>query len=452
MSVSSSIQKGDFDLNVVSLRKPLEFADGTIQSTAYTGAGGVPTLEEVLLAGDDAQGNDILGVNDLEVNNQIQLTPAGNVVNFLGEINQIAGGLGFNGNQLQPTLVSSNAGQGVGIGLIVADNTLGDGFYILPNANDNLYNPIVQAGDIAMVAQSASQSLSIVPDSATTCGLRITDTSVLIGAGGAVDTPTQNIIFNNPANRITATVTGGMVVQSSTIEPTPTLSTLDVPTGQSTYFIPKANAGNYNPTCQANSQQIVAFGTAGVGTQALEIVPHSTTSCGVKVAPTFCEIGAGGGGADPTNRINFSGAGTLEYGSSHQFVNGVAQYSPAGNASGIIPSTPSLFANVAPSFEILTFQLTGNSATPSATMTLQHNITGTTNYSVFPSIYYGFSGSSGTYNATGTSGAIQQIVISGITSTQFNWVLSKATSDNVNIFLQFLVVYQMAGTNYPKAY
>ena len=34
MSVANSVQKGDFDLNVVSLRKPLEFPNGSVQSTA----------------------------------------------------------------------------------------------------------------------------------------------------------------------------------------------------------------------------------------------------------------------------------------------------------------------------------------------------------------------------------------------------------------------------------
>jgi len=79
------------------------------------------------------------------------------------------------------------------------------------------------------------------------------------------------------------------------------------------------------------------------------------------------------------------------------------------------------------------------------------NGNGTTNYSVFPSIYYGYTGSSGTYNANETSNAIKQIIITGITSSQFTWTLRKTTGDNVNVYLLFLVVYSVS-SNYPKVY
>lgn len=105
-----------------------------------------------------------------------------------------------------------------------------------------------------------------------------------------------------------------------------------------------------------------------------------------------------------------------------------------------------------PQFEIRTVSVTGNSSPVSGILTLSGNSAGTTNYSVFPSIYYGFSGSGGTYNASGTAGAVQQIVIYGITASQFQWVISKQTSDNVNIILNFLIVYNVIGTNYSKAY
>jgi hypothetical protein len=71
---------------------------------------------------------------------------------------------------------------------------------------------------------------------------------------------------------------------------------------------------------------------------------------------------------------------------------------------------------------------------------------------VIPSIYYGFGGSGGTYTALETSGAMGQIVISSITSTQFTWNVEKSTGDNVNIYLTFLVIYNIGGSNYPKSY
>jgi len=281
-----------------------------------------------------------ISVNTLEVINQIELTPTGNVINFVGEINQVAIGLTFNGNQLQPTAINSNSGQSSAVALTICDNVGGEGLEILPNATNNAKNPIVQTGDIVIAASSTTQSLAITCDSTTTNGVRITDTTVVIGAGGSGD--------------------------------------------------------------------------------------------------------------NPTNYTEYVETGTLEYGQSHQFVNGVAQYSPVGNGGRIIPSAPSLSATAPPCFEILTYQLLGGDLVRSETMTLAHNVLNTSNYSVFPSIYYGFTGSAGTYDAAGTSGAIKQIIISLITSTNFVWTLEKDGSDNVNVYLQFLIVYGMSGTDYPK--
>lgn len=311
MSASSSV--GDFDLNLVKLRKPLEFADGTIQDTAYTGDGS-ETLAEVLAIGNNASNQDILGVGNLQVNTQIQLTPTGNSVNFSGEINQVALGLLYSGNQMQPTLITSNQGQSATPALILSDNTLGDGLYFFPNSTNNLNNPLVQTNDISIIASSVSQNLTIAPSSTTTCGVRMTDTTMVMGVGGTAVTPSQNITFNNPANTITATTTGGVAIQSSTIEPTPTLKIVDVPTGQATYHIPKANAGNYQPMTTANNQQIIAWGTAGVNTQTLEIIPHCSQSCGIRLQSSgtpYAMIGSGGGGADPSVRIEMNRTANL---------------------------------------------------------------------------------------------------------------------------------------------
>jgi hypothetical protein len=123
-----------------------------------------------------------------------------------------------------------------------------------------------------------------------------------------------------------------------------------------------------------------------------------------------------------------------------------------GSPALIVPTSTSMLSTIAPNFEFKTFQLGGNAGTATGNITLTNNINNTTNYAVFPSIYYGWSGTLGTYTATGTSGAMGQIVISSITSTQFTWNVSKSTGDNVNIFLCFLIVYNIANSDYPKTY
>jgi hypothetical protein len=67
-------------------------------------------------------------------------------------------------------------------------------------------------------------------------------------------------------------------------------------------------------------------------------------------------------------------------------------------------------------------------------------------------VYYGYTGSGGTYNAVDTSGAINPIVISDITSSSFVVNFKKGTGDNVNIYVTFFVAYQIAGSDYPKVY
>jgi hypothetical protein len=345
MSVANTIQKGDFDLNVVSIRKPLEFADGSKQDTAYTGGAGLPTLEEILTSGDDAQNLNIVGVNTLEVTNQIELTPTGNVVNFVGEINQVALGVTFTGNQLQPTIINSNSGQSTAVALTICDNVGGDGLEILPNATNNAKNPIVQAGDIVLSATSATQSLAITSDSATTNGLRITDTSVVVGAGGTGD--------------------------------------------------------------------------------------------------------------NPTNYTQYVGTGTVEHGQSHQFINGVAQYDAVGNANRIIPSMPSLTATSIPSFELRTVQVAGTAGTTftDKLVTLAHNVLASTNYTVFVSIYFGDTGSGGTYNLTNTSTAITTpLIVHSITATDFKVYFQHTSGDNLNIVLSCLITYNTIGSNFLKSY
>jgi hypothetical protein len=119
------------------------------------------------------------------------------------------------------------------------------------------------------------------------------------------------------------------------------------------------------------------------------------------------------------------------------------------NVSGVISSSNDVNET---QMEVLTYQLTGNANTVYSTMALTNNGTETTNYVVLPSIYYGYTGSSGTYNAQDSSGALGQIIISNITESSFDWYVSKSTGNNVNVLLLFLVIYNVDGSTYPKIY
>jgi hypothetical protein len=286
MSASSSV--GDFDLNVVKLRKPL-----------------------------DASGQDILNVGTLEVNTQIQLTPAGNTVNFLGEINQVTAGAAFAGNKLTNTTINTGEAEGSN-GLSVRDVGAVNGLYVLPNSPNNLFNPLVNAGDVSVVGTSASATLTLSNNQSTTNGVKITGQTMTMGVGGTGDTPTNRVVFNNPVNTISATTVSGMTIQSTDISPTPTLKVKETSTNNALIIVPKSDGGQYNPLDTATAVEMVAQidGTSADNGQQLAIVPHSATSCGVRMVSgtagsgtnAYLEVGCGGTGVDPSQRIRFNNA------------------------------------------------------------------------------------------------------------------------------------------------
>ena len=125
----------------------------------------------------------------------------------------------------------------------------------------------------------------------------------------------------------------------------------------------------------------------------------------------------------------------------------------AVSVNGNLTVTGSITSPSSSNMEILYYNLRGNAASVQETMTLAHNSSSKANYSVFPSIYYNFSGSGGTYDANQTSQALHSIVIGAQTASSFNWTINKATADNVNCYLVFLVIYSSASTTtYPSYY
>ena len=219
MSVQNAMSNEPFDLNFLPLRKPLVFPDGTIQDTAYTGDGS-ETLAEVLTAGSDAGNQSITGLSSITVNSAINLTPTGDTVNFNGEINQIALGQAQNGNQLRPTVVYSNtAGASLNYGLAVVDDAV-NGLRVYPNAVVGTGNPTTVAGDV--VIGSVGQNLNVEVNNATSNGIRITPTTVVLGVGGAGAVPTCNIGLNSNGNLTSAYTNLQLVTATSNVAGAPT--------------------------------------------------------------------------------------------------------------------------------------------------------------------------------------------------------------------------------------
>lgn len=92
----------------------------------------------------------------------------------------------------------------------------------------------------------------------------------------------------------------------------------------------------------------------------------------------------------------------------------------------------------------------GSAANFSGTITLNYGGQNSTNYAVFTSIYDNLpQGSGGTYNSSQTSGALNAVIISNITKTSFDFMINKATGNNVNLNVVFMVVFS-SQLSYPK--
>ena len=96
-------------------------------------------------------------------------------------------------------------------------------------------------------------------------------------------------------------------------------------------------------------------------------------------------------------------------------------------------------------------QCTGTGSGQHSGQIILNNGMNSTNYAVFTSIYYGYTGSGGTYDALGSSSAIRTVIVYDITETQFLWIFQNDQGDNLNVYITFMVYYN-SGYNYPKVY
>ena len=124
------------------------------------------------------------------------------------------------------------------------------------------------------------------------------------------------------------------------------------------------------------------------------------------------------------------------------------------DSSGITVTSPFYISGLdLPTFEIKYAWLSGDKGDNSGTIVLQMNGNKTTKYSVFPSAYYGFKGSKGTYNSIESSNSFCQVIISEITDSSFNWHVRKnSTGNSTNLIIVFLIVYNAFGNDYPVVY
>jgi hypothetical protein len=103
------------------------------------------------------------------------------------------------GNALNQTSVRTDFGSSLFPAVQVIDSVADTQLYILPNANNNAYNPIVNAGDVAIISNTSTGPAPLVLSTGTTTttnGIRIDQSQLSMGYGGSGDIPTNNLIMN----------------------------------------------------------------------------------------------------------------------------------------------------------------------------------------------------------------------------------------------------------------
>ena len=286
---------------------------------------------------------------------------------------------------------------------------------------------------------------STIQNSAFTGGTAgtYTNTNMHIDSNGKILAISNGSVGATPT--LSSVLTAGNFAGSSSINMNNNAITgvnnLTLQTGSITYFDTKvqdsafkgagASAGSYtntNMTIDANGKiSAISSGSAGVS-QNLASVLATTPN-------------AGNGG-----NLSMTGISSITLNSNTSAIN-------FGAVSRAVQSSDYNNVAVQPiSMETMSVKVTGITNKITLTMTLAQNYASTSNYMVFPSAYYGHTGSSGTYNAQGTASALNNSIIFDRNPLNFKCYCAKATNDNVNIYITFLVVYNGGGSNYPASY
>jgi hypothetical protein len=160
-----------------------------------------------------------------------------------------------------------------------------------------------------------NNNFTIAQNSSTTGGIRIADTSVLIGCGGTSDIPTCNTVYNSPDGQSTTTTANGTVIQTNDITPFPTLVVKETTTNKALYVVPNSVSGSYNGIDSLGATELIGYnvGKGADNGQSILIAPHSDASCGLRAsagvtgstAAASCIVGCGGQGYAPTQSIEF---------------------------------------------------------------------------------------------------------------------------------------------------
>lgn len=173
------------------------------------------------------------------------------------------------------------------------------------NIQTQFSGKVNNTGDETIGGIKTFSSVPICTTNATT-STQLTN-KAYVDAAISASTP-ANMVTTNTTQSITGAKTFDGVTttfQTNGSTATPTLNITDTGTSNRIAFFPRGGSGINNVAVVSDSM-ITAFSSA-IDTGRLSIVPHSNTSCGIRLTNNTALIGAGGTAITPTASILFSG-------------------------------------------------------------------------------------------------------------------------------------------------
>jgi len=389
--------------------------------------------------------------------NTIKKSSAPGAPNIIWDGNATTATTATNANNSNVT----NSASGTRQYLIMTTNSSGN-IPLKTSTAGAIYNATTNTTDMntdgnALTATTATNANNVNISNTASGATNYVLLSTGISGNQQVKTDTSGLSYDSTTNLLTANITGNSVTAT-----TASKVALTADNNSGTFYIPFAKALStsealyvdnatgpltYNPstsTLTATTFSGALTGTATTATTATKVAVTNDNTSGTYYIPFTKSTSS-----SETLYVD-NATGPLTYNPSTSTLTATTfTGSLNGNATTATSATNQADGVAIPAMYFFYDYVDGAQSSESGT----HTFTALpdTNYMVFSSFYYGYSGSSGTYNATNSSSAINTVIIYGITTTQFSWVFTRSTGDNLAVYIVFQLI-RSPSLNFAKSY
>jgi len=271
-----------------------------------------------------------LGIQFDTTNNNVkfQAALAGTPTNYPICLNPVGGNVAIGKNTTSATLdvagtaLITSTGLNSSPTLSLRDASTSNEMRFALNCIAGNYNSLVQAGDqvICATPQNTGEVLTLCSNSSTTNGVRITPTSVVIGAGGSSATPTAALSFSGKTATVTGVFSQGQDASFNVLNRTQILYNSNDPaipfnisfhikdsaSSRDLQFYSNVGTQTTAPIIQSGDSAIVANSSS----PSLSLTAGFTSVyTGVRITTTSATIGFGGSASTPSNYFMANSSG-----------------------------------------------------------------------------------------------------------------------------------------------